>query len=207
MDHWPRDFWQLGKFLLHQQCWCWGRDVRCPQGNLLMAYGFDRQRPERPEMGSSRYVLARPEEPELYLWAFGMLVRQPGEGGIYVGRYCFVPGWVPDGMPLHRAWRGESFALQRPPDTRHQIRVSRQLLRWTLRFLAGYEEWVLREQGVAWRRESLREWHEPSILPERLGEEWRRMSWHIPEPPVVWTGGSLAPAARRSVLTGEARGG
>ena len=109
----------------------------------------------------------------------------PGEGGIYIGRYCFVPCWVPDGMPLHRAWRAEPFGSLRPPNTRHQIRIARQLLRWTLRFLSSYEDWVLREYGLAWRRESLREWHEPAILPERLGEEWRRMSWHIPEPPLV----------------------
>jgi len=185
MENWPQDFWQLGKFLLHQQCWCWGRDVRCQHGNLLLAFGFDRQRPEKPEMGSTRYALEQPDGPSLCLWAFGLLVCLPGEGGIYIGRYCFVPCWVPDGMPLHRAWRAEPFGSLRPPNTRHQIRIARQLLRWTLRFLSSYEDWVLREYGLAWRRESLREWHEPAILPERLGEEWRRMSWHVPEPPLA----------------------
>jgi hypothetical protein len=201
METWPQDFWQLGKFLLHQQCWCWGRDVRCKHGNLLLTFGFDRQRPERPELGNSRYALEQTDGPSIYLWAFGLLVTLPGEGGIYIGRYCFVPCWVPDGMPLHRAWRAESFARQRPPLTRQQIRIARQLLRWTLRFLASYEVWVLAHYGVAWRRESLREWHEPAILPERMSEEWRRLSWHIPEPPPLLPAGVLEPTS--SVLVAQ----
>ena len=29
---------------MEQQLWCWGRDVERPEGNLLMAYGFERHR-------------------------------------------------------------------------------------------------------------------------------------------------------------------
>ena len=43
-----------GKLLLDQQCWCWGQDIRHPDGNLLLTHGFVRERHES-DKDLSRY--------------------------------------------------------------------------------------------------------------------------------------------------------
>ena len=47
---------RLGQSLLTQQCWCWGRDVTRPDGNLLLQYGFTRHRPPGQERGATTYI-------------------------------------------------------------------------------------------------------------------------------------------------------
>ena len=43
---------------MSQQLWCWGRDIKSPQGNLLMNYGFERHRESgKGSSGSSCYRL------------------------------------------------------------------------------------------------------------------------------------------------------
>jgi hypothetical protein len=199
---WPLDFWHWGRILLHQQCWCWGQDVRAPQGNLLCAFGFKRERPVTPSTLGTRYTLCRPNGLEIRLWAFGMLVVHPQEGGVYLGRYSFVPCWIPEPELVQQAWKAEEFAPYHPPRTRRDIRFSRRLLRWTLQFLSEYESWVIGHRGLSWRRTALREWHEPAVLPERVPQEWLKLSWHIPEPPLflpcpVSSPNSLEPARSR----------
>ena len=46
-----------GEAVLHQQCWCWGQDIRRVAGNLLLDNGFDKHRPLDGKEGSSAYRL------------------------------------------------------------------------------------------------------------------------------------------------------
>jgi hypothetical protein len=46
-----------------------------------------------------------------------------------------------------------------------------------LRRPATYERWVLERERVGYRRLVLQEWHRPAILPERMPEDWERLSW------------------------------
>ncbi|MCS6839908.1 MAG: hypothetical protein NZ701_03935 [Roseiflexus sp.] len=52
----PAHLQQRGAELLHLQCWLWGCDIRRPEGNLLLEYGFSRQRPPAGATGSSAYL-------------------------------------------------------------------------------------------------------------------------------------------------------
>jgi len=205
MNEWPGCFWKLGALLMHQQCWHFGRDVRSPHGNLLVAAGFSRTPPPEPVKGSTRYLRQPGDEPSLCLWAFGALACSPGDGGIFISRYDLIPRWVEDAEAGMACWQAESFANCRIVATRRQIRAARRLLRFTFRFFASYEAGVIERYGLDYRREALREWRFPAILPSRLPDEWRRLSWHIPEPPPqskvavrqdgVWrTGSATSPA-------------
>jgi len=215
MTNSPVDFWKHGRMLLHQQCWCWGRDIESPYGNLLLQSGFERFRPPQSGNGSSRYVLAIPGQPVISLWAFGVTISSPTEAAIYINRYCFVPRWIPEPDFSLETWSARTseelahnglaparqdgrvprpsvpllrgpcaFDGLRPPSTKHEIRTSKRLLKFGLQWLADYERQILANHGVRYRRDVLRNWHEPPVLPERVPDEWHRMSWHIPEPPL-----------------------
>lgn len=181
---WPGSYWQRGTFLLHQQCWCWGQDIRSPHGNLLQRYGFTRVRAPEGREGSSRYWL-RDGSQELYLWGFGVALRDDANGALYLNRYNFMPRWLEDGKRLREAWRIEDLGDLRPPLSMRSLRCTRRMLRVVLRRLADYERWVLAEFGVSYRREVLREWRRPAILPERMPREWDEMSWRVEDPPVT----------------------
>lgn len=64
-------YWLRGAELMHQQCWCWGQDVRRPEGNLLLENGFERTRAPEDVSGSFRYWLER-NGTRLALWGFGV---------------------------------------------------------------------------------------------------------------------------------------
>jgi hypothetical protein len=42
---------------MNARWWCWGQDIRRPEGNLLLASGFERHRPPPDVAGNRRYVL------------------------------------------------------------------------------------------------------------------------------------------------------
>lgn len=160
--------------LLHQQCWQWGHDIRSPYGNLLLDYGFQRHRPPLGQMGSTRYQMRLSARSTMTLWGFGFYYARCGKGGAYVNRYecrpcfCALAGfldgvWTKDQLPV---------SSDRNPDLRLLRYLSAKAFEW----ISAYEEWVLRTYGLAYRRETLREWHEPSILPEWVPFQWADLS-------------------------------
>lgn len=176
-------YWLRGAELMHQQCWCWGQDVRRPEGNLLLEYGFERSRPPEGVSGSSRYTLHR-DGANLALWGFGAGYAVEGCGGIYVNRYCFVPRWLADRAALDPVWRAEQMASLRRPFTRREIRRSRRLLRSLIRWIATYERWVESACGPHYRARTLASWHRTSIPAACLALEWELLARHVEEPPL-----------------------
>lgn len=175
-------YWLRGAELMHQQCWCWGQDVRRPAGNLLLEYGFARSRPPEPVSGSSRYTL-HGEGTRLVLWGFGVGFSVECCGGIYVNRYCFVPRWLGESASLESAWRAEQMASLRRPFTRREIRRSRRLLRSLIHWITGYERWVIERCGAGYRRSTLAKWTQTSIPAEHMAAEWELLARHVEEPP------------------------
>ena len=66
----PREARFAARELLAQQCWCWGRDVKRAEGNLLLEYGFTRKRAPQNEPDATNYTL-RCGSATLRLWGFG----------------------------------------------------------------------------------------------------------------------------------------
>ncbi|MBM3736134.1 MAG: hypothetical protein FJW39_10140 [Acidobacteria bacterium] len=175
-------YWLRGAELMHQQCWCWGQDVRRPNGNLLLEYGFERSGPPAEVSGSSRYLLDR-DGARIVLWGFGVGYVVEGVGGIYVNRYCFVPRWMGEFAPIDSVWRAEELASLRRPFTRREIRRSRRLLQSLMRWIASYERWVEETWGPHYRAGTLVAWNRTSIPATRMAVEWKLLAQHVEEPP------------------------
>ncbi len=172
---WPNDSQALCRLLLHQQCWCWGQDVRQGEGNLLLAHGFERVRPPLGTQGSSRYQLRISSRSAITLWGFGLYYSRCGRGGIYLNRYDCVPRFCHHSGFLDGVWTPDAVPTMRPaasvgiPDSNLTYLAGKAAC-----WIASYEEWVLDRFGLAYRQNTLRNWHEPSVLPELVPEEWRR---------------------------------
>jgi hypothetical protein len=75
----PEPVRRHGAELLHLQCWLWGCDIRRAGGNLLLEYGFSRQRPPSGAVGSSAYLMALESGTHVVLWGFGAFYGNPAE--------------------------------------------------------------------------------------------------------------------------------
>jgi hypothetical protein len=122
-----------------------------------------------------------------------MAFSEASRGAIYLNRYEFIPLWMDSGEPLHQVWHVNQLAGLRPPASMRALRRTRRLMRLLLRRVASYERWVLEREGVGYRRLVLREWHRPAILPERMPQEWERLSWRVEEPPLAPRASVFAP--------------
>lgn len=174
---WPDQFRPWCQVLLHQQCWCWGQDIRHPEGNLLLAYGFQRVRPPASIQGSTRYQVRISARSTVTLWGFGLYYARCGRGGVFLNRYeciprfCHMAGflenvWTKDALPFSCSAQCASFG---DPDVNYLVAKA-------VEWVASYEDWVIGNFGVAYRRAVLKEWHEAALLPERVPEEWRRLA-------------------------------
>jgi len=165
----PADLVVRGVALLHQQCWCWGADIRRAEGNLLLAYGFKRRRPPAPVRGSSHYILEREGGARVHLWGFGA-VWQEQQAAVFVGRYEFLPALVPAEALGGDVWAREQLRLSPVPPPQWAGALA-SLARFC-RFSANYERWVLRTVGLAWREQVLADWSEPAATAADFAASW-----------------------------------
>ena len=164
--------------LLHQQMWCWGRDVlhAAPPGNLLVWAGMTRHGSDAPgERGSNRYSVALPRGGVLSLWAFGVAVVDDGGFGVFLHRYLrgvrVLPArWQPAGVR-----QAEQLpALQRPVSPGSRDR-SAELLDRLLRWIERYERDVLALLGPEYRTRTLARWEHPIVEGPAMADEWQRL--------------------------------
>lgn len=162
----------FGQPLLHQQCWCWGWDVRRPAGNLLLERGFVRSRPPASVAGSSAYLL-RGGGYRVVLWGFGIHYSRRGVGSLFVGRYASLPLVSPADRPPADVWRPEDLPPMRRVDgTGSGAEI---LFPALLRWVAGYERWVRRVAGDDHREEAVEAWGDRRVVPGwRMAGAW---SW------------------------------
>lgn len=73
---------RLARELLDQQLWCWGCDIRRPEGNLLLEYGFRAHQPSAEGHSSTCYELSRDVVRTVLLWAFGASYLDAAEAGL-----------------------------------------------------------------------------------------------------------------------------
>ncbi|MCS6801805.1 MAG: hypothetical protein RMM58_01560 [Chloroflexota bacterium] len=160
--------------LVDQQFWCWGQDIRRPEGNLLLAFGFERTRPPAGVLGSSCYRLAGAGR-EVVLWGWGLLLVGPA-GGVFLPRHGFAPRpalaplaapcWSPEGLPP----LGDAPV----PGTGRWFQAAAD-------WIADYEAWVLATVGLAYRRACAAGSPRATfgLFPERLPALWRHVGERI----------------------------
>jgi hypothetical protein len=164
--------------LFHQQCWLWGCDIRRPEGNALLTYGFWRQRPPEGAPGSSAYLLQRDPSTVVVLWKFGIFYGSPVEGGVFLGRYGFEPTGVPRLDTTVPPWSPEQLVVGEPPHTDAEpVRAQLQFV-GLLRWIAEYEAWIVEEFGLPYRQQCVAAWTFGPfrIAAERLVDEWNQLA-------------------------------
>jgi hypothetical protein len=185
----PRTLRATTAALFDQQCWCWGRDIARPAGNVLLGLGMCRHR--APARGSSLYTARTPAGGVVWLWAFGTALTDPAAGTVYVGRYGFAPRLTrrADFVGVHDP--ADLGRLARPTTAR-EWQTARRLLADLARWAAGYEHWVAETLGTDYRAASLSARSKPPVVPARdMAAAWERLAKRVRllnAPPTAATG-------------------
>ena len=175
LSTWPADPWKMGQLLMHQQCWCWGQDIRSVAGNVLLSNGFQRSRPPDRSLGSTRYALRLPTA-ALWLWGFGVVYEDRAYGAIYLNRYSFRPAYSERPFRENDMWNPQQVADSFTPSPLSARDAAAVLTGSLLLWIASYEEGILQCAGLSYRRATLLNWHEPAILPECVPAEWKALA-------------------------------
>lgn len=171
----PRPVRRFGGRLMEQQVWCWGRDVEYPDGNLLMQYGFERRRDSETAHRSTCYRLDQ-DDLHICLWGFGMFFGSRELGGLYLDRFDFCPTWAPvESLSSQIHWPDELPAFVRPRG-KLQWQCARKLWALSLFWIAGYESWIRKYAGIAYRRQCVETWLRPFVRAEKKVAAWRFLS-------------------------------
>jgi hypothetical protein len=167
---------QVGTALFHQQMWCWGCDIRHPEGNLLLLYGFERERPPGTMHGSSAYHLHTPAGKGIGLWGFGLFYTQLGRGGLFLQRYGFVPRWSSLTTLPTQVWTLAQLPPTRLPRTPQEALSLYQLFTDLLMEISKYEQWIQATQGDAYRAHCMKDWPQPVCPANEMGAAWERLA-------------------------------
>ncbi|MBA2395695.1 MAG: hypothetical protein H0V70_23450 [Ktedonobacteraceae bacterium] len=172
----PADIQKVATALLHQQMWCWGYDIRHPEGNMLLRYTFTYQRPPDPSVGSSRYMLCDRQGQHIVLWGFGIWYAQTEVGGLFLQRYGFSPRLTCTIEPPASIWTPLHLPVLRVPITSEEGHTTLILLSSLLSWIGGYEQWVQENLGEDYRKWSLSGWPHRVIPPANIATMWQRLA-------------------------------
>ncbi len=181
--------------LLNQQIWCWGRDIECSGGNLLVQYGFQRIEKPAHSHAASLYRLDMSPTARVVLRGFGVFYGEDGRGGLFLRRDSFAPQLTPKGDLSKPAWTIDDlprFATPRPVDVPRCQRLLLEVVNW----IREYEVWVGEQAGIAYRRKTLVPWnakHKTVVCAEEMAGAWRMLGLAVAEHPerLITTCGGL----------------
>jgi hypothetical protein len=164
--------------LLHQQCWCWGQDIRSAD-NLLIAYGFARQ-PAPSCPGSTRYSITLEDASSrsvwrMNLWGFGVALSDDRGRDVFVSRsrrgvWLLPPAVKP--ARIHNVEEIERFITR--PRLADEITRAGAASRVLARTCEAYERWISVNAPIGHRLKTLTTWEHPVARAEQQADAWRR---------------------------------
>ncbi|WP_417734845.1 hypothetical protein [Rosistilla oblonga] len=179
--------WATG--LLSQQIWCWGQDVKRPEGNWLLEIGFDRTTPpEHRKECSSVYTLAFNDRTRITLRGFGIYIGDDLRGGMFIERYGFTPKYSSKSRLECPPWSTNDLPDFQFPDA-PQRDPTAMLLLDLLDWIRQYELEVVKRLGIDYRRNTLIQWNNgkrPFIPAEQIASSWRELTIAIAANPDAW---------------------
>ncbi|MGL6096084.1 MAG: hypothetical protein ACRC7O_09845 [Fimbriiglobus sp.] len=182
--------------VFEQQCWCWGRDIARPLGNLLLGLGMCRRAPG-PKAASSLYTGLAPNGGTVWLWAFGTAFTDPAVGSVFVPRYDFTPRLTrrTDFVGVHDP---KAIGGLVTPTAATASQSLRRLLVSLVEWAAGYEHWVAETHGTEYRTRCLaaRD-RSPAVPAADMAREWERLARKFRRPMAV---GSSTPGPWAGVI-------
>jgi hypothetical protein len=176
----PERLVSRGTRLLTQQCWYWGCDVRRPEGNLLLALGFERTRSPEGVEGSTMYMLEPAPGAQVILWSFGVFLGREGAGGLFLNRFRFEPLLMGHSTLPPEIWQIDQLPALGRADDADRARLA-TLLGDLLHWVIAYEHTVLAVQGLAYREACLAQWSRQKLgLPaDALVPAWQNLAEEI----------------------------
>ena len=150
-----------------------GKDI-LQNDNLLLQYGFTRQRPPKPDMGSTQYSLTDKDD-KIILWGFGMVFATKNDG-LFLWRHEFKPKLLNVNSLLPNLWEANQLSQCTIPKTTEDILLMLQLLVKSMKWLENYEKWILATCGQTYRNESLQDKDSSNAPHIRLDEKWHDLS-------------------------------
>ncbi len=160
---------------MNQQCWCWGCDVRRAQGNLLLAFGFERIRPPVDVDGASRYRIAMSSKHELTLWGFGALISND-VNGVFLGRFQFEPKLCKPQFDTYTCWTPTDLPPRVRPTMAGDLILTGALCAQLFEFISEYESWVAEQVGIGYRQRTINEFKDATLAAREAKLQWRRLA-------------------------------
>ena len=172
------DFISHAVSLLSQQIWCWGRDIRRKQGNLLIECGFQRvKQPAGVEIEDSVYTLKLTENRSIILRGFGVYYCDNAHGAIFMPRYEFIPGYTKNTTLEQPLWSSDELPeLYFPAESEWDSYTT--MLADLVNWIRDYEHKVIQEQGIDYRISTLTEWDNGErkvTTPQEVVAEWGKI--------------------------------
>ncbi len=163
--------------LFESQMWCWGADIRRPEGNLLTEFGFTKIRPEGCGCGSTHYYFNQ-DSLSVHLWGFAALFTIPEFGTLTLYRHKWEPRWSKEILNLNNLWRaGDLPRLGMPTDSCDYERAA-AIFKEAVSFMARYEVYVKNTVGDRYRADVFRSHPKPRRLytTSSLVEGWKNFA-------------------------------
>ncbi|MBA3824401.1 MAG: hypothetical protein H0X24_10970 [Ktedonobacterales bacterium] len=161
--------------LFDQQGWCWGQDVRHPEGNALLRYGFTRT--ARSATGSSGGTYTHiSRECTVVLWSYG-LWYDAGGTGVFLTRGTGAIEDTNHAPPPCTVNLRTDFPPLVPVATAPAWRAAAAACRW----MADYEAWIHATFGLPYRQTVIAAWGHwlpPTVPWVRLPAETVIPRWH-----------------------------
>jgi len=181
----PKPLRKRARGLLDQQLWNFGCDARNTAGNLLLDFGFHRNRPATFGLGSTAYSLNGADfETYLVIWGFGVFAGNRHEG-VFLRRFNFKPMLASIKEPVIQVHLPKSIRA-RSLTTCTFGQTRREQLGELLQTFARYELWVSGTHGAGYREACLRERpsraRRESVPPTQVAEAWREIASYLDGP-------------------------
>ncbi len=148
----------LGISLFDQQLWCWGYDIR-QAGNLLLRYGFTQYRQDK-SCGGTAYSINLDDGGLLRLWGGNVGFHLDGLATLHLKRYEFEPRLLPRESVMSFAPPDTSGFAVTPADCLRAAQLGASCMRW----IAGYERWVVGTVGIDHRGQAVKAWKQNAVF-------------------------------------------
>jgi hypothetical protein len=173
--------------LLSQQIWCWGKDIEKSEGNWLLKIGFSRIELPADREGTSVYSLKLSENRCVYLRAFGILYVDSKYGSIFLPRYEFLPEYTELSTLQKPPWNKKDLPPLKAP-TKSQQNNCDTLMLDLLNWIRTYEENIVQNLGVEYRKETLIDWDNGKrvVIPaEQIIPQWSMIESAVLEKKII----------------------
>jgi hypothetical protein len=168
----PPEIKKQGAKLFDQQMWCWGYDIRATEGNILLQYGFSRQRLPEGASGSSAYTLDDMHHRNVALWGFGLFYRENEDDGLFLRRFSFQPRRVLREVETLHVYESSQLGYLHLPQKDEERMATLSLFVRVMRWVSAYEQWVQTRMSSSYRQDSLQGWKKRTIPPDEIISTW-----------------------------------